>query len=281
MRDHCCRPISRSAITIRPDQYNGDDDWEQYISHFEDCAELGQWNQKEMLLTLAASLKGQARVFYTSLSQTDRSSYRGLVNVLEQRFGSARQQARWLSRFQARTKLFGESIAAFGDDLRLLARKAYGNLELEAQETLALQQFYKALSVEMKCRVMDKECSTVTEAVDVVERYSELLGDNVEERRGREKVRYAAEGSREGRKGNPLDQSMETSQELNIGDIHEALKSIQIRLDRLEKGQSKSQSGPRQCYGCQSKDHLLRDCPKKKDQKSDGFKSGNERKSSL
>jgi hypothetical protein len=39
--------------------------------------------------------------------------------------------------------------AAFGDDLRLLARKAYCNHEQEAQETLALQQFCKAFSVEM------------------------------------------------------------------------------------------------------------------------------------
>jgi hypothetical protein len=130
-----------------------------------------------MLLTLAASLKGQARVFYTSLPASDKCNYDVLVGSLEQRFGSHRQQARCLSKFQSRSRLYGESIATFGDDLRLLARKAYRNLEPEAQEMLALQQFYKALSVEMRCRVMDRECKTKRDAVEVVERYEELLGD--------------------------------------------------------------------------------------------------------
>jgi hypothetical protein len=70
-------------------------------------------------------------------------------------------------------------IATFGDDLRQMAQKAYSNLDTRAQEVLALNQLYKNISLEMKCRCIDKECHSVTEAVDLVERYEALLSPNV------------------------------------------------------------------------------------------------------
>jgi hypothetical protein len=262
---------SRPPIVIKPDVFTGEEDWEQFISHFEDCAELGQWNAKEMLLTLAASLKGHARVFYTSLPLTEKRSFERLVSSLEQRFGSARQQARWLSKFQARVKLPKESIAAFGDDLRLMARKAYNNLEPEAQEVLALQQFYKALSVEMKCRVMDKDCRTVTEAVEVVERYEELLGDSATSGRHRDTVRQVGQVDRwcSDKVGQDNSREAGKDQVIEENEIKKALELINARLDRLEKGQKRqNQNGPRVCFNCQSPDHLYRDCPTKPKQKS-------------
>ena len=180
---HRNHDLFRSSVIITPDTYTGDDDWEQYISHFEDCAELGNWTEKEKVLTLAAKLKGQARVFYTSLPIRDKRSYRSLLARLEQRFGSARQQSRWISRLQARVRRPGESIAALGDDLLLMAQKAYISLDANAQEMLALQQFYKAVSLEMRCRIMDKDCTSISEAVDVVERYEELLNDCPDKKR--------------------------------------------------------------------------------------------------
>jgi hypothetical protein len=52
-----------TKIVIKPDSFNRDPDRELYISHFEDCEELGKWSDKKMSLTLAASLKGKARIF--------------------------------------------------------------------------------------------------------------------------------------------------------------------------------------------------------------------------
>ena len=263
--EHCCRNV-RPAITIKPDKYGGEEDWEQYISHFKDCAELGRWNDQEKLLTLAACLRGQARAFYTTLNRQDKASFRDLSYALEQRFGSARQQTRWVSKFQTRLKLVGESIAAFGDDLRLLARKAYCNLEQEAQETLALQQFCKALSVEMKCRVMDKDCRTIAEAVEVVERYEDLMNESHFERR-RNMVRQvdSSEDERIVTGRDNYGPRKVTWQERNTksGDgIQRTLRSIQMRLDRIERGsQRRERDGPRRCYICQELDHLARACP--------------------
>ncbi|CAG2240209.1 unnamed protein product [Mytilus edulis] len=64
-----------SGTTIKPEPYNGKDSWEEYISHFENCADLGRWKESEKVLLLAASLRGPARTFYISLTSTEKKSY--------------------------------------------------------------------------------------------------------------------------------------------------------------------------------------------------------------
>ena len=53
---------------IKPDTYDGSYAFERYISHFNDCAELGLWDDRIKVLMLASNLRGAARDFYDSLS---------------------------------------------------------------------------------------------------------------------------------------------------------------------------------------------------------------------
>ena len=76
-----------------------------------------------------------------------------------------------------------ESIPAVGDDIRQMAQKAYCNLDPPAQEALALNQLYKIVSLEMKCRCIDRDCTTVSEAVGVIERYEAIMGDNLDRKK--------------------------------------------------------------------------------------------------
>jgi hypothetical protein len=238
---------------IKPDPYSGDEDWDQYIAYFEDCAELAQWNEKEKLLYLATSLKQQARMHYSSLPVAEKRSYKLLTNRLEQRFGSKRQQNRWLSKMQNRMRGKTETIAAFGDEIRLLSQKAYSTLDQEAQEMLALQHFNKNVSAEMRCRLMDKNCQTISEAVEVVERYEEVLG-------------RPGQGVGAQIRGVTNTSSRERSFETNP--VHEgtydqftsAIKRIEQRLDKLESTMGGRISG-RSCYRCGSTNHFIRDCP--------------------
>jgi hypothetical protein len=39
---YCCFGTPRPSIVIKPDSFTGDEDREQYFSHFEDCDELGR-----------------------------------------------------------------------------------------------------------------------------------------------------------------------------------------------------------------------------------------------
>ena len=153
------------GLKIKPDNFDGLTDWDEYFSQFEDCAELGQWSENEKALVLASNLSGSARTFYTGLHVDARRSDYRLSKCLRDRFGSTRQQSLWRSMFEARHRELGKQIATLGDDLRRMMLKAYPELNSQAQEALALNQVYKCLNIDMKCRCFDRECSTIADAV--------------------------------------------------------------------------------------------------------------------
>ncbi|VDI60455.1 Hypothetical predicted protein [Mytilus galloprovincialis] len=271
-------PIAGHPATIRPDAYSGSDDWEEYFSHFQDCAELGRWSTEDRVLTLAASLKGPARTFYMSLPTHERRPYSILVRRLEERFGSARQQNRWLSRFEMRTRNSGETVAALGDDLRQMVQKAYCNLDSLAQEVLALNQLYKSIPIEMKCRCVDRECKTVADAVDIIERYEALLGESSQKKTSVRSVSY------ENCSENKLDMEWQNNGDPNVRLISQQPnndRTIQMLLSRMDKlenqirntnnrsnfrfGRNNYQNGSntqnqRTCFICDSPDHFYRQC---------------------
>lgn len=149
--DRYCRDYRSSRVhtpALKPDPYSGEESWEEYHSHFENCADLGCWTSYDKLLYLSACLKGQARSFYMSLDEEKRD-YCRLVERLRQRFGSSTHAGKYLRLLETRVRQPGESIVAFCDDLRRLAKRAYGQLDSKAQEMIALSQLYKVISVEM------------------------------------------------------------------------------------------------------------------------------------
>ena len=109
---------------MKPEPLDGSSDWEEYLSHFINCAELSRWTNQDTMLGLSANLRGPARIFYMSFSQDERADYYRLVDELAQRFRGVKQQNKWLGKFEARKRQQGESIAALGDDLRQMAQKA-------------------------------------------------------------------------------------------------------------------------------------------------------------
>lgn len=104
--------------------------------------EVGKMEQsRERAGVSSLSPRSRSHVLlYISLPIESRQPYAVLVDKLEQRFGSFRQQNRWLSRFESRRRSPNESIAALADDLRQMSHKAYLNLNALAQEALSINQ---------------------------------------------------------------------------------------------------------------------------------------------
>ena len=265
-------PMTKSKpLTIKPEVYNGADDWYEYISHFEVCAELGRWSDEDKVLALAASLRGPARTYYISLPIQSRQPYTTLVGKLEQRFGSSRQQNRWLSKFEARRRQTDESIAVLADDLRQMSQKAYSNLAPRAQEALALNQLYKSISLEMKCRCIDENCKTVADAVEVIERYEAILGEG--DTKKKQTVRAVGQGQSGGYNGNRGGNKQFPPKGPNhsANSMENVLQQMQQRLERIESNMNRNApySSPyggrsqenRPCFLCGSEEHLMRHCP--------------------
>jgi len=214
------------APHVKPDAFTGEEDWDMYISHFEDCSRLARWTQNEKLLYLATALRGQARQYYCSLQQHERHRYDVLVDQLEQRFGNKQQAIRWLSKIQNRTRGKDESIAEFGDAIRIYAKKAYPTLGPEAQEMLALEHFTKTLTPEMRCRLLDKDCRTIREGVELVERYEDVLG--------RSNTCIKASSVRTVKDNQPKEEKKEVRNDEPLRRIEAAIRRLEGRMDRME-----------------------------------------------
>ena len=234
-------------LAVRPDDYEGSKDWDEYFSHFNNCAELGRWSTTDRALTLASCLKGAARTFYLGLKESDRSSFTRLVDKLRNRFGSDRQQSLYLAKFESRKRQPNETIAIFGDDLRLLAKRAYPKLDQLAQESIAVNQFYKSISLEMKCRCIDRDCCTIGEAVNVVERYETILGED-KKRSGNVRATYNQKQKEE--------YSTDTAEQ-----IQEVLKRMErMEAQMLQQRGYRYSRNNRGCFRCGAFDHFIKDC---------------------
>jgi hypothetical protein len=189
---------------------------------------------------LAARLQGAARNFYMSLTEYERRDFRALTSRLSDRFGnSSKHQCLWLNKLENRRRAKGESIASLADDLRQLAQKAYSDLDHRSQEKLALNQLYKLVSTEMKCRCMDHECITINEAVSVIERYESILENS--------------------------SSTIRSVENTTNSDLDSTLKRIENRLTKIETASfgrgNLSRQPNRLCFGCNSPDHIWASCP--------------------
>lgn len=247
-----------ATFNMKPEPFSGKESWEEYLSHFEDCAELSRWTDREKVLFLAASLRDQARSYYMSLSLVERRSYEILVNKFSQRFGSSRHQNKWLSRLEMRKRQPGETVAALGDDIRQMSQKAYCNLNEKAQEALALNHLYKIIPVEMKCRCIDRDCQSISDAVDVIERYEAILGENYDKKKQNARAVSSSSDTKSNFPGNnPSTQNLKAQKEES--DTSKVLQDISSRLERLERSSQKSTA--KRCFHCNSPAHFIKDCP--------------------
>ena len=214
-----------------------------------------------MVLYLAASLRGNAQVYYMTLMPAERSSYHTLVVKLGLRFSNARQQQMWISKLEARVRRQNESIAELGDDLRRMSQRAYSSLNNEAREMLALNQLYKSVSPDLKYKCISENCTSVTKAVPIIELYEGILGEDSSKYLVRQ---VTAEPDR-------FLQAKESFR-YNIDDnnLQGTLRKLQNCIEMLNRQgntQARGDKGPRDrnsqrlCYICFSPRHLQRDCP--------------------
>ena len=166
-----------AKMVVRPEIYDGTTDWEEYISHFSNCAELGSWNDHAKCLVLAANLRGAARKYYTGLSTEEKQDYRRLMGALKRRFGGEHRQDSWLTRLEMRKRKPDESISDLGDDIWQMTQRAYHDFDHRSQEQLALKHFYRLLDADMKVKCIENRCNNILDAVYVVERYEALYAD--------------------------------------------------------------------------------------------------------
>ena len=248
--------ILHTSPHMKPQIYNGDEAWESYLNHFELCAKLGRWSYQGRVLYLAASLRGNAQVYYMALMPAERSSYNTLVLKLGLRFGNTHQQPMWISKLEAKVCKQNESIVELGDDLRRTSQRAYSSLNNEAREMLALNQLYKSMSTDLKYKCISKNCTSVTQAVSIRELYEGILGDAS----SKNLVRHA---NAEPDRNSQAKESFSYNRDDNY--LQGILRQLQSCIEMLSRQcytQTRGEQGPRDR-------NSLRDCPHREQNRRD------------
>ena len=133
-----CRPL------ITPEPFTGIGSFQDWVDHFEGVA-ANDWNEDAKLLWMRVRLVGRAQTAYGRLPDTAKASYTALKKALKERFEPDSRRELYLSEFSARKRR--EGWAEYADELRVLADKAFPELEERAREHLALNQYLGQLDL--------------------------------------------------------------------------------------------------------------------------------------
>ena len=160
--------MTSTRLVLTPDPYSGEGSWDDWIDHFESVAEVNKWDGPAKLLWIRIRLTGRAQTAFKQLSEEARATYADCIKALRERFEPATKKELYLAEFQTWFKRANEGWAAFAEDLKVLADKAFPQLPNDAKEQLALNRYLIQLTDnQIAFNVRQKRPRTLDEAVSV------------------------------------------------------------------------------------------------------------------
>ena len=121
--------VSSNRKTVSPDKFDGKTPLSNYLLHFEMCASLNGWTDREMANYLAVSLRGSAQGLLNSLHPAERDIYGCVVKALKDRFGTEGQTETFKAHLLSRTKAKRRPLKLICFRGRRAKRKPLGNWE--------------------------------------------------------------------------------------------------------------------------------------------------------
>ena len=173
--------VGMSKPLLLPEPYGGEaGGWAEWVDHFENVAAVNKWaTGEEKLKWLKVRLTGKAQTAFKKLPQDVKENYGECMKSLQRRFDPDSKRQLYVAELSARTRHKDEDWATFGDVLRVLADKAYPDLEEKARERLALNQFLAQIeNAQVAFGVKQKRPTNVEEAVVATIELESYLGSS-------------------------------------------------------------------------------------------------------
>ena len=257
---------SNVKVDLRAPRFDGNSDVHMFITQFEQVSKLGGWSDQIALVQLRNCLEKGAKDCGRA------STLQGVYSRLLAMFGMTPSMAR--EKLHNLRREPGESYLQLGNRVERLSRLAYGGLGDEAESSLALEHFDRALDdPSLRQHLLVVNARGLDEAVRAAEQYA-LVGPQASRTaRGRDPARVNQVDSAplEGNTEHALVKRMEDL----FGKLAGKLDDQAARLSALEKAQSKNssksagekssetgqQTKKRGCFKCGDLSHFKRDCP--------------------
>ena len=272
---------------VLPEVFTGEKNWEEWIDHFDSVAAVNGWDEGAKLKWLRVRLTGRAATTFRRLPEATRGNFEAATAALQERFEPESKKELYMAEMQTRSRRRKEDWAVFGEELKRLADKAYPDLQEEARERLALNQYLSRLDdPQLAFSVRQHKPKNVDEAVRItIEMESYLQASksampvqiaHVDEDPEDDATIQIATVVNE--KTDPLQVILERMEKLEAG-----LKSVQQgRPQRSNGGRTKqNQTKPKICWNCRGEGHIALNCPSPKQgsQTQKQRNQGNERPS--
>jgi hypothetical protein len=269
-------------VALHPPRFDGQSDWTAFKIQFESYANLARWSHTMRAQMLGQCLEKTARRFFTNLSDQERNSYEGLMQILSRRFGDAPTET-YRSQLNSRTRKSGESIHDLRDDLWQLVCKAYPGMTYDAKESLTLQSLLNTVDVNTRIHLASRGITGLQEAVHVIENYKAIIGADKRNRKpnktGLEVLALTEDRSTAFSnmdKTAPSRESKKTGKNFHqrMSQMEEAIAKLTKMITKSNTQKSSSQQNntdskylksmsqkPRACFRCGDPSHFIKDCP--------------------
>ena len=256
------------------------EDWDSWISHFEDCAILNGWNNERKAQFLAVRMRGAALLQLQSLSSVVRGNYDDFKKALREKFVPQERIELHKAEFRVRRRERDEKLPDLAGSLRRLVKKAYPEAVESLQDSLAKDQFIDALEDrEIRMKVRESGPKALDEAVSRALQLEAMLEAESRRSKGRQ-VRVVQEPS--------LEQNSDLVELLrqNRAAMEQMVQLVQ-RQETKGKGNASGSGeqqhngrrlGPRvpmtkdrrerRCFQCHQKGHFIAECPQKPKEQS-------------
>lgn len=133
----------RKEWTVNP--FDGKQDWNSYWAQFGMVAQFNKWSPEVQAMHLVKALVGSARTVLADMSAEQMSCLPSVVSALERRYKPKEKIPAYRALFNGKRQGPKESSQEYGDDLRLLALKAFPTDSTETREARLIDRFIDGL----------------------------------------------------------------------------------------------------------------------------------------
>ena len=247
---------------------------------------MNEWDGPAKLNWLCVRLTGRAGTVFRRLPEAIRADFKEAKKALKERFEPESKKELYLAELQTRTKKRTEDWAAFGEDLKLLAEKAYPDLTDDAREQLALNQYLARLdNPQVAFAVKQGKPKTTSDAIRLTLEIESYLQPSTKQTVSQVDIDGSAlaivAGTAHHARDDPLKLILERMERIEA-ELHAVRSPTSLQQPGASGGggrpKQRSRCRPFKCWNCGGEGHAAKDCASPKKQ-TNTRRQGNEQPS--